>query len=146
MSNLGDIFKADRVLMEKGVWKTIPGSDSRLFIAAYGNDAMEDFLRPHQREARSVNGEVPEHIIDEAIARFVILDWDNIDDEGVSLEPTFKNKLAMLEKYPQFKGYVVNTSINYNTFSREQAEQEGKNSNSTPAGSPNTGTASINSN
>ena len=123
--NLESTFGFDEDLACEGAW--IDLEDARIKVAALPNPNYDRHMQPVYRRYRDMGKSVPESEHEIAFAKFVLLDWENVEDEGAELEPTEENKLAAIRKYSAFKVLVRNEAMNRANFKRRRAEAERKN-------------------
>jgi hypothetical protein len=127
-----DLYKEygfDDDLATAGVWvKVKAGEDSEIKVAYVPNKAYDKFLELPRRRAREAGQEIPAAVIEEAWARFVLLDWRNVEYKGQAIEATEANRLSMLRQYPGFFARVQQIAFDNKNFQRAHDEAEEKNS------------------
>lgn len=110
-----------------GQWVAIGDDGTELKLAIWGNARFERFLEPHRQKCRVVGDSVPESVYEEAMAKHILLDWKGVEDQGLMVEPTEPNRLAMLRAYGGFKALVIAESSKIANFQRSVDEAEIKN-------------------
>ena len=135
----------DRSKEQNGVWvdengivvPTPEGDGLFLKIARLGNPGYKEHLRklgkPHQRKIRkgNVKIELVEELSKKAIAKHVLLDWKNLQDEnekGKLVDVPFSEKKALeyLKQYEEFYEMVVEFATDAELFRQElQEDSEG---------------------
>lgn len=124
--DIGKKYGVDAELAE-GTWVDVGGDGTRLLLAAMPNAKFNKFLEPHRQKYRALGEELPEAIYEEAIAKTVLLDWQNVEHNGVAVEPTETNRLEMLRAYAGFKSLVINQATLVSNFQRRAEDAEIKN-------------------
>lgn len=113
--------------LAEGQWVDIGDDGAKLRLAMWGNPRFEKFLDPHRQRCRTTGDDVPEAVYEEAIAKFVLLDWEGIEEQGSAVEPTDANRLRMLRTYSGFKALVIGEASKIKNFQRKADEAEIKN-------------------
>lgn len=126
--DLSKEFGIDDDLAESGRWFKVDDDGTELLIAALPNRAYDRFLELPRRRAQEINKMVPNAVIEEALAKTILLDWKNVTYQGESLEPTEANRLSMLRKFWRFQNQVVTLATQNKNFQRAADEAEEKNS------------------
>lgn len=81
-------FRTNKSLENEGAWTDLAG-DARVKLARIGNrryrDMLQAKLKPHRRAIRAgtLSDEVTEALMTEVIVETVLLDWENIELNGV---------------------------------------------------------------
>lgn len=132
MAKLSSI-KTDTVKSENGVWVDYE-SGIRLKIARIGNPAFQSFVSSRQKNkirgirSGSISSQEAEQITKEAVARHILLDWQNVEDEdGLPLRYSPEKSLEILSD-PQLSdlySFVLVTSNNSEIY-RLEAQEEAK--------------------
>ena len=110
--------RIDTELAKEGVWVPLDG-ETRLKIAQWLNPHHRKYLQkaldPYKRALRmgTLSDEDSNRIEAEAVAHTVLIDWDNLKDNGVNLEYS-KEKATQLLRDPELSWLM--------DFVREQAE------------------------
>jgi hypothetical protein len=127
-----DLYKEygyDDELAQAGVWvKVKDGEDAEIKVAYAPNRAFERYLEMPRRRAREQGKDIPLSVLEEAWAKFVLLDWKNIEYNGEPLDATEANRLSLLRKYPLFFSRVQQIAFDNKRFQREADQAEEKNS------------------
>lgn len=138
--DLSKNMKIDSAKEEGGVWIAYKGG-SQLLIARHGNKkheaAYERMLKPYQRGRRG--GTIPEDVLENVgircLARYILLDWKGIADEGKELPYSPEAAERLFRKYPLLMDDVFAFSQKAETFLVEEEEEIAGNSESSSAGS-----------
>lgn len=125
--DLGGTFGFDAELADGGVDIKIDEDGATISVAAMPNTHFDRHMLPIIKRYRAMGKEVPESEYEEAFAKFVLLGWSKLTDEGKTLKPTEENRLMMLRKYPAFKTLVRNEAMTRANFQKRVAEAERKN-------------------
>src|SRR5690606_19221049 len=107
------VIATDLQKEERGVWTTYPGTDLELLVARIGNPQWESMSRKLLRQVRKERrkGELSEReakqLLAPAVARCILLDWKNLEDEGPDGNPVpipySEAKALELLRDPRFK-------------------------------------------
>lgn len=138
--DLGKQFATDRTLELEGTWVDI-GEGGRIKVARSQNELHRKVLERLRKPYRSIvmsGRELPTEVVDkitiESIAEAILLDWENISDEGRSLPFTRANSKTMLTKYPDFRDVVAYLASQAETFRKQAVEDAGGNSSASLTG------------
>jgi len=120
-------LKTDENLENEGVWVTLP-SKIRLKIGRSGSEAWKrEYGKIHRERARGFRqGKVPddllEEIVLEAMARTILLGWENIeDDNGLPIPYSVENARKLLS-VREIRDDVTALSQENDLFRAEQIE------------------------
>lgn len=134
-------FKTNEQREQEGVWEDA-GGGLRLKVARLGNLRYEEYLRqtgkPYARQMRhgTVDNKVLEDLIRQAMARHVLLDWENLDDEqGNPIPYSHEKALELLTKYRDFHQMVLEIAQDARLFKEQDLEEARGNSAAVSAGS-----------
>lgn len=127
-------YETDIDLETSGVWVRDIRPGIHVKLARLGNPKYRAI---YQRRARPYRGQIdrnalsPEmanELVVYAVARAVLLDWENVTDrEGNKLENTVENKEKLLADLPDFREDVLFASREAETFKRQETEGSEKN-------------------
>jgi len=126
--DLSKEFGIDDDLAESGRWFRVDDDGTELLVAALPNRAYDRFLEQPRRRAQEIGKPVATTVIEEALAKTVLLDWKGVTYNGAALESTEGNRLSMLRKFWRFQQQVVNLATQNKLFQRAADEAEEKNS------------------
>jgi hypothetical protein len=128
-------FDLDEDKELNGEWFEI--SDMRLLIARTNNDNYKRIFiektRKHDVAIRrgfykGKEGEKKsDKIICECIAEAILLNWENVEDEGKKIAYSKKNALKMLLKYKLFRELVAECADRQEAFMRNHEKETEKN-------------------
>ena len=111
----------------EGIWVDY-SAGMRVKVARMSNRNYVDFMRkiskPHRRRQRreELPTETYESLIRQAVAKCILLGWENMeDDEGVNIPYSHDKALEILKLYPDFCNDIVDMSSDAEHF-REQDE------------------------
>jgi hypothetical protein len=120
-------FGIDPALAAEGVWIPVDGNGARLLICSSElaeNPRFAAYLEPLYRRFRQTTGVVPQDLIEEGLARHVLIGWEGLEEDGRPLEPTEQNRLAMIRKYRRFKELVWTEANNFRNFQPREDERK----------------------
>ena len=130
-------FATDAELELNGVWQEIgrdtDGKVCRVKIARTGNERyaklMDRLMRPHRRAVRTgqMDDGLWDSIIIRVIAETVLLDWENIDDNGVAVPYSKENAIALMTKYKDFRILIAEIANEMETFRNVEVGEAEKN-------------------
>lgn len=133
--DLAGAYKTNPTLEIEGVWVDMPDPEgrARIKVARFSNPkyqaAIDHKLRPYRRQSRA--GNIPSDVLETAliacIAESIILDWENIEDEGKAVPFSVENAKAMLVKYPDFRDFVSANAGDIALFRDEELEEGAEN-------------------
>jgi len=134
--DLKKIFATDERREIEGTWIPLPdpAGKARIKVARYGNPnfvrAIDEATRNYRQAGRGIV-KIPEEmarkILIETLASTVLLDWENIEDDGKPVPYNRENAEAMLEKYKDFRDFVSSCSTNFELYHVEAMEEGAKN-------------------
>jgi len=128
-------FSSDKEL--NGVWREIDSQGTKILVARAGNRKFEAFLEKimmeHRSRLRVLRGEgidpvVREELTNRAIAETILLGWEGLTENGVTLEYSKAEAKRLLETYRDFKNIVVEESMRHDAFRLEEQKEAEKNS------------------
>lgn len=111
MLNLGDKYKTDPELDEKGVWFTIDGG-ARVLVARSNNPGFQkEYMKLNkvQRdgfESGRLEEEDNTHILCDLLSRKILLDWEGIGHKGKIRKYTQKDAYEFLKEYNRFRDMI----------------------------------------
>lgn len=122
-------FKVDQDKAQEGVWCDL--GDARLKVARYGNkkfqDALKNAMAPYKRLAEQgrLNDDIAEKILINAIAKYVLLGWENLTIDGKGVNYSYDNAVKILSnpEYKDFREVVVSMSQEVDLFRKEEVEE-----------------------
>ena len=129
-------LKTDKQKELEGVW--VPLNDGfRIKVARLGNHKYQDYLtkltRPYQHQIRSkkLGSKERDRLIFKALARYVILDWENLEEEVdgklVPVPCSREKAEQLLTDFEEFYVTVVDISADAELFRAEEVEESVKN-------------------
>lgn len=125
-----NFIRTDPDRSESGIWVDFD-QGIRLRIARLGNTKYESFLREKQAETLVTRGrrrrqkldlDQGSDILKEAVARFVLVDWQNIDDgDGKPIPYSWEKALEFFKdpSLDEFYKFVIDTSTTVDLYLRE---------------------------
>ena len=122
----------------EGIWKEF-GEGLMLKIARFGNKAYSDFMdiksRPHLKGIRKGNLTTAKIILryrDEAISKFILVDWENmlddVDGKEVEIKYSSEKALEYINKHEELNDFVIEVSQEYELFRLNDLEESSGNS------------------
>ncbi|HUV62333.1 MAG TPA: hypothetical protein VMW24_00475 [Sedimentisphaerales bacterium] len=135
MARITEIM-ADMEKVEKGRWVDY-AADIKLLVANINSsdyrEARQRILRPHQRGIRSgmMIGEMVTDLLKPAVARHLLLGWQNLQDEKGKNLPYSADKALEFFKNPAFVDlyfFVLETAGESEMFRKAEFEDSTKNS------------------
>jgi hypothetical protein len=117
-------FGTDKTLEEDGAWIDM-GDGTQLKIARAGNKKASEYARqvskPFQTQIRF--GKFTEEgftkLAIEVAAQFILLDWKNLQEDGVDVPYSKENALRMLTDYPDFRNFVSASAEDIKNYQKE---------------------------
>jgi len=138
-------IKTDLKKEVEGIWDTYPGTDFRCRIARSGNQNFEQHskrLRKNAKIKRAAAGELTDKesklAIAPAVAEFVLLDWEGLEDDDGNQIPYSVTKAVELlsdRAMDDFYNWVLKTSNNGEKFKHDLEEESLGNSGPASTGS-----------
>ena len=129
-------IKSDMDKVEKGAW--VPyAEDIQLCIASINNKAYKKvrsrLLKPHLRQIRSqtMTSEEVLDVLKPAAAKFLLVDWKNIEDEDGKAIPYSPDKALEFFEDPALSdlySFVLETAGESELYRQEMMEDAAKNS------------------
>lgn len=124
-------FKTNQDSEISGVWHSL--GDGKIKIARANNPKYDRFLRremaPHATVINSGSEEGTEILTEitmRGMAEAILVDFENITDEGKELQYTKENAYLLLKKYPDFRDLVAQKASTMKFYREEYLEQSGK--------------------
>lgn len=123
-------IKRDTNAAETGVWINKVYQDLDLKIASAGNrkylDMLRQLMKPYQRNYKTMADEIFVEIQNRAIAKHVLVDWRNLqDDLGNDIAYTPEKAFELLQdaENSDFRKLVVDLSEEAELFRKEALEE-----------------------
>lgn len=142
MFDLKKNFATDPEAEEKGVWESLNDKGARIKVARAGNAKFQrEYGRiPRYIRQRLDNGSLPENEADEynarVMAKSIVMDWENLTDDGVVIPYSEETAYQMLKKYKDFRAYVYELALNQQRFFEASIQDDTKNSSADSNGTP----------
>jgi hypothetical protein len=120
-------FGTNKKLEEDGVWIDV-GDNTQLKIARANNKKAQAYskqiAKPYLAQIRF--GKLPEEIYTklaiEVAAECILLDWKNLEEDGIAIAYSKENAMRMLTDYSDFRDLVSSMAEERKTFQREVDE------------------------
>lgn len=118
---------------EHGIWTPDLGEGARVKIRYFKSQKYQDVFRELVKENRDDlrNNSLEENkkLLGEAIARGLIVEWENIHLDGELLEFNEENAIEIFcdEQFSQFRDYVFEFAQTFDNYRQEQIEAGIKN-------------------
>lgn len=125
-------FATNEQLENEGVWEDLDG-DARVKVARLGNKRFQQKWKmiPRAIKRRIDNGTLSDkkdtELFSELIAETLLLDWENLTDEGVLLEYSKETAKKILIKYKEFRSLIWELANDIKLFSEQIVEDDAKN-------------------
>lgn len=123
-------IKRDTNAAENGVWINKVHQDLDVKIASAGNrkyiDALRAAMKPYQRNIKSVSDDLFLEIQNRCIAKHVLVDWRNLqDDNGVDIPYSYEKAYELLQdpENTDFRKLIVDLSEESEVFRKEALEE-----------------------
>lgn len=132
-------FKTNQQAEQEGVWVDA-GEGLKLLIGRITNRKyirlVQKLGMPHGRRlaAGRVDPELLEGITTKAIAKHVLLDWKNLQEQGKDVPYSVETAERFLTEMPDFKELVTSFASDRELFIKEQEEAAAGNSESVSPG------------
>lgn len=122
-----------------GVWVTPYGNDMELLVARFNNTNMQEFVsktqddlkvglsRRRRRQMSSANADIPLDKLLEGMSKYILLDWKNLQMDGVDVEYSKANALKLMKEVSQFADDVADIANNIALFQDETSEDSEEN-------------------
>lgn len=112
--------KTDKTKAKEGVWKTFEGAS--FLIAStdtphYRRAVLKSSKKVSATKLRN-DSETQHGMNLEVMAEVILLDWKDVVNEGEALDPTFANKLAVLEAYAPLREFIAVEAQSVENFTR----------------------------
>lgn len=118
-------FLTDENLAQKGKWLKL--DDAQLLIASSNNPKYRAAIRKNSagvtKQKLKTNAKVQDEFFLSSLADAIFLDFKGITHNGVPLENTRENRIALL-RAPSILDFVVEEMDNIANFQEEAAEAE----------------------
>ena len=128
-------FRLDNDKSTEGIWRKF-GAGIEVKIARMHNPDFnkyyEEIRGPHlsQIRSRSIDMETSVDLMKRAVARWIIRDWKNLEDEkgkAIKYSPEKAYEIISDPANVLFYDFILDVSASVNLFFEEQKEQAGKN-------------------
>lgn len=121
-------FETDKEKEAKGVWVDA-GEGLRILVARLGNSEYQRHLqklgRPHVQRIRngSINIDIADDISRRAVARHILLGWENLqDNDGSDIEYSEDKAFEILTEYRDIYEMVLGFANDVEIFRKENYE------------------------
>lgn len=135
-------FAMDGTLAQEGVWEDAGHDDLRVKVARMNNPRYREYLRalgrPLVRRSRRnmLDFDAMEAMTQKAVARYVLLDWKNLeDDEGNEIPYSPDKAFEFFKAYPDFYEAVTEIANDVELFRAEDHEDAAGNLQASSGGS-----------
>lgn len=124
-------FKTDPTLENDGVWVDI-GKGTKLCVARMYNprhkEALRVALKPYKRQVQNnmMDDEVADTVVNEIMARTILLGWEGITDRGDEVPYSYEKAVEFLS-IPDFRAIVIEIASSMETYRAEGFEEDEKN-------------------
>jgi hypothetical protein len=114
-------FKTDETKEVEGVWVSLSPT-ARIKVARMGNKAYRDFVKRKSLPYRQAGiiGDIPpdvfQQIVREAVAETILVDWEGITTDGVTIQYSKEQALVFCTDLKDFYNLVLTASDNIETF------------------------------
>lgn len=132
MGDLKKLYKTDEVKETNGTWENL-GDGIQVLVARWGNKnfnrVMEGMMKPHQHSLRNNNlpDDVASEIISKVMAKTILLGWEGIEEDSVTVVYSQKEALRLLTEYKDFKGRIQGIAQSMEIFKTQEDEETEKN-------------------
>ena len=116
-------IKKDVAAAEAGVWINGVMGDLDVKIASAGNrkylESLRNAMKPYQRNIKNVSDEIFLEIQNKCVAKHVLVDWRNLqDDNGVDIPYSYEKAAELLQdpENEEFRKTVINLSEETEVF------------------------------
>ena len=134
-------FMSDSKLAIEGIWEDI-GEGLRVRVARMNNPKYREYMRKMARNQartfRRVGGGIDDifDIQQRAVARFVLLEWDGLeDDDGNVIAYSEEEALKIFKRCPDFYDMIIEIGSDADLFRRHEQEDAKGNLPGTSSGS-----------
>lgn len=125
-------FKTDKAKVNNGTRIELPGG-LVLIIARFGNTRFANYITKHGSKFSKVPYAIDDDdddgdpIVREAIARYILLGWENLeDDDGNNIEYSVETAIELL-KEEEFRKVVIAESQDIDNFRLTETKETAKN-------------------
>lgn len=122
-------IKKDVNAAEQGVWVNGVLGDLDVKVASAGNrkyiESLRNALKPYQRNLKNIDDEVFAEIQNKCVAKHVLLDWRNLqDDAGNDIPYSYEKAFELLNdpENEEFRKLVISLSEEAEVFRKEALE------------------------
>ncbi len=128
-----DNFTLDDNLSVSGKWVPISANAS-LLIARLNNEKYREFvkkkLKPYRSAMRagSVDEDLMNKVVIQAVARHVLLDWKGLTEKGNPVPYSIEKAEEVLEAKEAFRDLVISLASDQQLFMEAEEEDSEKNS------------------
>ncbi|MCP3684779.1 MAG: hypothetical protein GY861_19090 [bacterium] len=125
-------YYTDKEKEEKGIWEDF-GNGCRVLIARSNNPTYKEYFKRISKPYRKqiLRGTLPEEkgdaLMIKAMAKAIILDWENLMEDGAKVEYNLKEAIRVLTKYPDFKDAVSEVAQTAEAYKVDLDEEEEEN-------------------
>lgn len=124
-------FAYDQDKADKGVWVDL--EDSKFLICSIKNREFKNFLtdrlKPYRDRINSKKAEndhalkqILDDITIEGLARFILLDWKNVKNEGKTVKYSYENAVKFLTDYNDFRVFINECATDLSLFQKDTEE------------------------
>jgi len=114
----------------EGFWSDF-GEGCQVKIARMGNPdyqkTFQKLSRPHQKAIRrgSLNHEVAEKLLVEAMAQAIVLDWEGLKEDGKDIKYSKEEAVRVLTTYKDFRDQISEIANDMESFKAAE-DEDGK--------------------
>lgn len=132
-------YGTSKELEKEGVWIEV-GEDAKIRVCRANNKKymkeIEKLSRPYKKQIRrgTISGEKFDSIVIEASAKFILVDWEGIKEDGVTVDYTPEQSLRLLTDFPDFREVVSEIAMDFNNFKEEETKESEGNLETTSSG------------
>ena len=125
-------FGTSKAKEQEGIWSDF-GDGCQVKIARIGNPEYQKTFRkiskPHQKAIRrgSLNDEVAEKLLVEAMAEAIVIDWKGLQEDGKELKYSKTEAIRILTTYKDFRDQVSEIANDMESFKAVEDESAEKN-------------------
>jgi hypothetical protein len=118
------VYAVDEKLAEEGIWRKLSIGHGRVKVAKKDNPAyracVSRIILALPATADVNDEKVMDKILSQAMAETILVDWEDLADEGEELEYSHEAAFKMLDKYPEFREEVALISIERRNYNPEK--------------------------
>ncbi len=111
MGDVRKLFGTDAKKEQEGVWHDL-GDGIRVRIARIGNPnyqkRFQAISKPHRRAIRrgTLNEEIAEQLLVQCLSETIVLDWEGIELDDVTVPYSTENAIKILTDYKDLREYI----------------------------------------